>query len=127
MDSNSILISILCWSLPGKWVPLGRMVEGGSKHSDLFISIQWPLLLILMISASIIDDNVLSDGLVFLREAWDAFTPQEPTYICKSSIQNLKLTPRRLVHSNSLLLKLLIGPHPLPYTTTTLHNINIII
>ena len=54
MDFYSILISILRRFPPGKWVPLGQTVEGGSKQSDLFIGIRWPPLLILMINAAII-------------------------------------------------------------------------
>ena len=49
MDFYSILISILRWFSHGKWVPLGQTVEGGSKHSDLFTGIQWPLLRVIII------------------------------------------------------------------------------
>ena len=51
MDFYYILVSILRRFPPGKWVPLGQMVEGGSKNADLFTGGQWPLLHILLINA----------------------------------------------------------------------------
>ena len=61
MQFYSILISVLLWFPPGKWVPLGQTVEDGSKHSEFFIGNRWPPLRILMINAAIISETVLSD------------------------------------------------------------------
>ena len=60
MDFYSILISILLWFPPGKWVPLGQTVEDGSKHSVFFIGIQWPPLSILLINDAIILCSLLA-------------------------------------------------------------------
>ena len=74
-----ILIYILFRFPPGKWVPLGQTVKGGSKYSDFFTGIQWPLLGVLLISAAIISDTALYEDLVLLREGWDEFTSSHPS------------------------------------------------
>ena len=66
MQFYSILVSILHRFPPGKWVPLGQKMVGGSKKSDLFTGVQWPLIRILLINASIIYDTALSEDLVLL-------------------------------------------------------------
>ena len=63
MQFYSIIISILHRFPPGKWVPLGQTMEGGSKKSDLFTGVHWPLIHILLINASIIYDTALSNYL----------------------------------------------------------------
>ena len=73
MQFYSILISILRWFLPKKYVPLGQMVKGGSKNPDLFTVIQWHLLYVLLINAGIIFYSALSENMVSLIEAWDKF------------------------------------------------------
>ena len=79
MDFFYIIISILRWFPPGKWVPLGKTVEGGSKHLELFIGIQWPPLCILLINAAIISDTALSEYVVFRREGGGVFTRAHPS------------------------------------------------
>ena len=66
MQFYSILIFILHRFLLGKCVPLGQKMEGGLKKSDLFTGVQWPLIHILLINASIVYDTELSEYLVLL-------------------------------------------------------------
>ena len=66
MQLYSILISTLHRFPPGKWVPLGQTTEDGSKTSDFFTGVQWPLLHVLLINVSIISDTELSEELVLL-------------------------------------------------------------
>ena len=79
MNFYSIFISILKQLSPGKWVLLGQMVKGGSKYYDFFTGFQWTLIRILLINASIMDDNALSNCMVLCREGWDAFTSSHPS------------------------------------------------
>ena len=66
MQFYSILIYVLPPSPPGKWVSLGQTIEGGSKIPELFIGVQWPLIHILLINASIIYDTALYEDLLLL-------------------------------------------------------------
>ena len=82
MDFYSILIYILHCSPPGKWVPLGQMVEGGSKNSNFFTSIQWRLLLVLLINAVINFDSALPDFFCFSERY--GIHSSAPITLCKS-------------------------------------------
>ena len=66
MQFYSILVSILHRFPPGKWVPLGQTMEGGSKKYDPFAAVHWPLIHILLINAYIIYDTASSNDLVLL-------------------------------------------------------------
>ena len=79
MQFYSLLTSILRRFPPGKWVPLGQTMEGGSKNAEFFTGVQWPLLHVLLINAPIISDTVLSEDLVLLRVGWDTFTSAHPS------------------------------------------------
>ena len=66
MQFYSILIPILHWFHPGKWVPLGQTIEGGSKHYDLFTAVHWPLIHIFLINVYIVYDTASYNDLVLL-------------------------------------------------------------
>ena len=66
--------------LPGKWVLLGRTVEGRKpKKLDFFTCVQWPLIRVLLIKAAILDDTALSKDVVIFRKGWDKFTSSHPS------------------------------------------------
>ena len=54
-------------------------MEGGSKKSDLFTAVHWPLIHIFLINTYIIYDTASSTELVLLWEGWDAFTSDHPS------------------------------------------------
>ena len=57
MDFYLLLKSILLRPPPGKWVPIDRTVEGGSKIPELFTGGRWPLLQILLIRLTMTIDS----------------------------------------------------------------------
>ena len=57
------------WEMGTSWPDGGRQL----KHSYFFTGIQWRLIHILLINASIISDIALSEELVLLREVLDTF------------------------------------------------------
>ena len=58
MGFYSILRYILRQFPPGKCVPLGQMVECSSKNADLFTGVQLPLIRVLPINLSILEETV---------------------------------------------------------------------
>ena len=114
MDFYSILISILLWSPPGKWVPLVQTVEGGSKNSNFLTSAQWPLIHVLLKHAAIISDTALFDYMVFCREGWDELTRAHP-YLQLSDVLSSHKGAEKVYHCKGL--------PSLPHRSTKTRNI----
>ena len=67
------------------WPDCGRRI----KDADIFTSVQWRLIHILLINASIISDITLSEELVLLREVLDTFiSPHQFLRVTASAAQH---------------------------------------